>query len=275
MSQQRAPQASGDTGSQAERAAGGGRSTAARLKSVARRGLRSGAVPAIGVGLTVLRGVRAFRDGRRRRGVASLAAGALLAAFAVRLGRSSSADEPMEFAVIGQQDADASAEAAGTDSEAADAQTTDASTDRAEPEYDEPTISDDETYERLGAAAFDEHSSEVPAPQRAFNQGELSLNAEAFWGVRDADGVVAVSREYDHIDERPAFRYVASTEVDDERMLRVPDEIRDHWDTLTDGGVAVVSGTDIVFVTSDAFADDSMLLVLPEQWADDVLGEEE
>ncbi|WP_226011371.1 hypothetical protein [Halomicrobium salinisoli] len=274
MNQQRAPQASGDTGSQAERAAGGGRSTASRLKSIARRGLRSGALPAVGAGLTVFGGARAFQNGRRGRGIAALAAGALLAALSVRLGRQASADEPMDFAVIGERDAD-DAESAGTDAEAAEAQTADAPADQAEPEYDEPTISEGETYERLGAAAFDEHSGEVPAPQRAFNQGELTLNAEAFWGVRDADGVVAVSREYDHIDERPAFRYVASTEVDDERMLRVPDEIRDHWDTLTDGGVAVVSGTDIVFVTSDAFADDSMLLVLPEQWADDVLGEEE
>ncbi len=161
---------------------------------------------------------------------------------------------------------------AGT--EAAGAEATDSEADPTEPEYDEPTIPDDETYERLGAAAFDEHSSEVPAPQRAFNQGELSLNAEAFWGVRDADGAVAVSREYDHIDERPAFRYVASSEVDDERTLRVPDAILDHWDSLTDGGVAVVSGTDIVFATSDAFADDAMLLVVPEQWTDEILDEQ-
>ncbi len=275
MSQHRAPQASGDTGSQAERAAGGGRSTAARLKSVARRGLRSGALPAVGVGLSVLRGVRAFQNGRRGRGVAALAAGALLAALSVRLERSQSPDEPMGFPVIGEQGAEAGAADADSDAEAAGAATTDVPADRTEPQYDEPTISEGETYERLGAAAFDEHSSEVPAPQRAFNQGELSLNAEAFWGVRDADGAVAVSREYDHIDERPAFRYVASSEVDGDRMLRIPDTIRDHWDTLTDGGVAVVSGTDIVFATSDAFADDSMLLVIPEQWTDEILDEEE
>ncbi|WP_225335776.1 hypothetical protein [Halomicrobium urmianum] len=269
MSQQRAPQASGDTGSQTDRAAGGGRSTAGRVKSVARRGLRSGAVPAVGVGFAVLRGVRAFRDGRRRRGIASLAAGALLAALAVGLGRSAreSADRPMDAAASEDRGAPAGTEAAG-------AEATDSEADPTEPEYDEPTIPDDETYERLGAAAFDEHSSEVPAPQRAFNQGELSLNAEAFWGVRDADGAVAVSREYDHIDERPAFRYVASSEVDDERTLRVPDAILDHWDSLTDGGVAVVSGTDIVFATSDAFADDAMLLVVPEQWTDEILDEQ-
>lgn len=273
MSQQRAPQGSGDsTGSQAERAAGGGRSTAGRIRSVARRGLQSNAVPAVGVGLTVLRGVRAFRAGRQRRGLAHVGAAALLAALAVGLQRSAgeSAGGLTDAVPFGDRSADA-------DAGAADTGTTDASADQTEPEYDEPTISEGETYDRLGAAAFDEQSSEVPAPQRAFNQGELSLNAEAFWGVRDADGAVAVSREYDHIDERPAFRYVASSEVDDERMLRVPDAILDHWDSLTDGGVAVVSGTDLVFATSDAFADDSMMLVIPEQWTDEILdeGEEE
>jgi len=39
-----------------------------------------------------------------------------------------------------------------------------------------------ESYERLGSASFDEHSGEIPVPQRAFDQHILSLRSEAFWG---------------------------------------------------------------------------------------------
>lgn len=128
-------------------------------------------------------------------------------------------------------------------------------------------------YDRLGSAAFDEHSNEVPVPQRAFNQGYLAFDAEAVWGIRDDDAVV-VSQLYDPIEGAEGVRYVASTQVDEERILTVPDGVLDHWDGVSGGPVAVESGDDIVFATSDDLGDDDQLIVVPAAWADDVLGDE-
>ncbi|WP_436906755.1 hypothetical protein [Halosimplex marinum] len=127
------------------------------------------------------------------------------------------------------------------------------------------------TYDRLGEAAFDEHSNEVPVPQQAFNRGFLSLGEEAHWGVRDG-GSVVVSERFDPVASGDGVDYVATTAVDDDRMLTVPDEVTDHWDDAVGGPMAVESGDDIVFATSDDLATDRQLLVVPAAWADDVLG---
>lgn len=129
-------------------------------------------------------------------------------------------------------------------------------------------------YDRLGSAAFDEHSGEVPVPQEAFNRELLALDAEAVWGIRDDDGVV-VSQLYDPIADGEGVRYVASTQIDEERVLTVPDGVLDHWDDVSGGPMAVESGDDIVFAASDDLADDEQLLVVPAAWADDVLGDGE
>jgi len=128
------------------------------------------------------------------------------------------------------------------------------------------------TYDRLGAAAFDEHGTEVPVPQQAFNREFLALGGEAHWGVRD-DRSVVVSERFDPIQGGEGVDYLASTRVDDERSLRVPDEVTDHWDDAVGGPMAVAGGDDIVFATSDDLGTDRQLLVLPAAWADEVLGE--
>ncbi|WP_226007617.1 hypothetical protein [Natrinema salinisoli] len=137
-----------------------------------------------------------------------------------------------------------------------------------EPEEAEP---EPEPYERLGAAAFDEHSSEVPVPQRAFNRNILSLNSEAFWGIRDGDDAVFASQEFDLMRDGDEMQYVASSEIDGDRTLTIPDAVLDHWDIVAGGGMAVAGGDDIVFVTSDSLQADGQVRLVPEQWADDVL----
>ncbi|WP_436931539.1 hypothetical protein [Halosimplex halobium] len=128
------------------------------------------------------------------------------------------------------------------------------------------------TYDRLGEAAYDEHSNEVPVPQQAFNRGFLSLGEEAHWGVRD-DGSVVVSERFDPVQGGDGVDYVATTTVDDDRVLTVPDEVTDHWDDAAGGPMAVESGDGVVFATSDDLATDRQLLVVPAAWAEDVLGE--
>ena len=129
------------------------------------------------------------------------------------------------------------------------------------------------SYDRVGAAAFDEHTSEVPAPQQVFNQQYLSLDAEAVWGIR-GDDVVVVSQQYDAIEATDSIEYVASTQVNENRVLTIPDRITDHWDEVAGGGMAVESGDDIVFATSDDPEADWQLLVVPAAWADEVLDED-
>ncbi|PGF16913.1 hypothetical protein CP556_12800 [Natrinema sp. CBA1119] len=133
-----------------------------------------------------------------------------------------------------------------------------------------PDSGERESYERLGAAAFDEHSNEIPVPQRAFDQNILSLSSEAFWGIREDDAVF-VSQEFDPIQDAGGIRYVASTEIDGERTLTIPDTVLNHWDSVAGGGMAVAGGDEIVFVTADSLQVDSQIRVVPEQWIDDVL----
>ena len=130
-----------------------------------------------------------------------------------------------------------------------------------------------EEVDRLGEAAFDRQSREVPAPQRAFNRGFLAHSAEAFWGIRTHDDAVLVSQDYDAIEDRDGVQYVASSEIgEDVRELPIPDAILDHWDEVVGGSTAVTSGDSILFVTTDELADDGLLCVLPAEWTDDVSG---
>jgi hypothetical protein len=130
-----------------------------------------------------------------------------------------------------------------------------------------------EDVDRLGEAAFDGQSREVPAPQRAFNQGFLAHSAEAFWGIRDSDDAVFVSQDYDAVEGRDGVQYVASSEIgEDVRELPIPDAILDHWNEVIGGGTAVAGGDDVLFVTTDDLEDDYLLRVLPAEQADDVSG---
>ena len=136
---------------------------------------------------------------------------------------------------------------------------------------------DDETktedIDRLGEAAFDRQSREVPAPQRAVNQGLLAHSAEALWGIRTHDDAVLVSLDYDAIESRDGVRYISSSEIGaDARELPIPDAILDHWDEVLGGGTAVAGGDDILFATTDTLATDGLLRVLPADWADDLFG---
>jgi hypothetical protein len=136
-------------------------------------------------------------------------------------------------------------------------------------------MSDDNSgaVDRLGEAALDRQSREVPVPQRAFNQGFLAHSAEAFWGVRTRDDAVLVSQDYDAIEGRDGVRYVTSSEIgDDVRELPIPDAILDHWDGMVGGGIAVTGGDDILFATTEELAADGVLRVLPAAWADDPSG---
>lgn len=130
-----------------------------------------------------------------------------------------------------------------------------------------------EDLDRLGESAFDRQSREVPVPQRAFNQGFLSHSAEAFWGIRTRDDAVFVTQDYDAIEGRNGLQYVASSEIgDDVRELPIPTAVLNHWDEVGGGGTAVAGGDDILFVTTDVLAADSLLRVLPAEWANDLSG---
>lgn len=126
--------------------------------------------------------------------------------------------------------------------------------------------------EVLGASAFDGHGLELPVPQRAFNQGFLSPG-EVFWGVRLTDGAVVVSDLFDPIWEDEDFHYLGSSEVGEDRTLRIPDAVLDNWDRVYDGGDAVVGGDDLTFLTTPTLAERDQLRVVPEAWRDVVLGE--
>ncbi|MFC7233077.1 hypothetical protein ACFQMM_20050 [Saliphagus sp. GCM10025308] len=125
--------------------------------------------------------------------------------------------------------------------------------------------------DRLGEAAFDRQSREVPAPQRAFNQGYLAHSTEAFWGIRAHDDAVLVSLDYDALEGRDGMQYVASSEIgQDVRELPIPDAVLNHWDEVFGGGTAVLGGDDILFVTTEDLATDGLLRILPAEWADDL-----
>ncbi|UTF54746.1 hypothetical protein [Natronosalvus rutilus] len=140
---------------------------------------------------------------------------------------------------------------------------------------EEDTDADDGTetadIDRLGEAAFDRQSREVPAPQRAFNQGYLAHSTEAFWGIRARDDAVLVSLDYDAIQGRDGMQYVASSEIgQDVRELPIPDAVLTHWDEVFGGGTAVIGGDDILFATTEDLASDGLLRILPAEWADDL-----
>ena len=131
-----------------------------------------------------------------------------------------------------------------------------------------------EAVDSLGEAAFGGQSHEVPAPQRAFNQGFLAHSTEAFWGVRARDDAVLVSANYDALSGRDGVEYVASSAIgDDVRELPIPDTVLDHWDEVFGGGTAVAGGDDILFATTDDLAADGLLWVLPAAWAEGEFGE--
>jgi hypothetical protein len=127
------------------------------------------------------------------------------------------------------------------------------------------------SYERLGEAAFNEHSNEVPLPQRIFNVELLALDDEVFWGVRERDDAVILSKLFDPIQEQAGVRYVGSSEIDGDRVLSIPGVIVDHWNQIAVSDTAVPSGTDLVFLTSDEHTDASQVLVVPDQWTDEFL----
>ncbi len=256
----------------------------------------------------LLAGLRAFRRGNRGRGLAGLAVGAALLATALaRRSRSRDAETDVTDTSPDTEDvgsgvepaseseprpeSDTGAESAAVDQrEVGDTETvaeeierktgaigdTDGTTDGAATgargtgevaaEGVEP-----EKIDRLGEAALDRQSREVPVPQRAFNRGFLSHSAEAFWGIRAGDDAVVVSQNYDAIQDRDGMRYVASTQIgEDVRELPIPDTVLDHWDEVAGGGTAVAGGDDILFVTTDDLSADGMLRVLPSEWADDI-----
>ena len=163
-------------------------------------------------------------------------------------------------------------ETTGRDS--AETETTETETTETETE-DAGDATGSEEVDRLGEAAFDGQSHEVPAPQRAFNRGLLAHSTEAFWGVRDRDDAVLVSQDYDALSGPDGVTYVASSQIgDDVRELPIPDTVLDHWGEVL-GGTAVAGGDGILFATTDDLAADGLLWVLPAAWADDVFGEPE
>lgn len=130
-------------------------------------------------------------------------------------------------------------------------------------------------YNRLGGASVSAEDQKVPVPQQAINMELLKLDGEAYWAVREADGAVLVSYLYDPLEDGEGLRFLTSTVVDDERMVRVPDAVFDHWNDLAGGGTAVAGGDRLEFVTTDEMAENEQMLVLPEWQAEDLLEEGE
>ncbi|WP_415383065.1 hypothetical protein [Halosimplex sp. TS25] len=286
----------GDRDRQRDAGSSGGKME--QISGYVRKGARSGALAGLGGGATVVSGLRDIRAGDRARGLGRLAVGAgLLAIAAVQRRSRRDGGERIDIDQSDVVDTAPDIESAAGEFER---QPDHASGDEASSVVDtgvdvgsavEPgdesgdqtggqkrAESDESTGEaapladdRLGAAAFDEHSNEVPAPQRAFNQEFLSMNAEVVWGIRDDDGVV-VSQLYDPIEEGEDVRYVASTQVDENRIVTVPDEVLDHWESVYDG-VRVAGGDDIVFATGDELERDEQLLVVPAAHADAVVSD--
>ncbi|WP_455449232.1 hypothetical protein [Natrinema thermotolerans] len=255
-----------------------------------RSGVRSGA-PAGAAGFaSLLSGVRALRRDDRGHGYLRLGAGGLLLVIAIDQRRAARDRTGVESSDVvdtspntgtlegwernaGREDhagGDAASEVARTSIDIEDAASSPESGD-AEREPDAAEVAEPEAYEQLGAAAFDEHSSEVPVPQPAFDRTILSLGSEVFWGIREADDAVVVSGQFDPIQDGDGIRYVASSEVDGERSLTVPDTVLNHWDAVAGGGLAVASGDDLVFLTTDSLQADDQLRVVPEQWLEDVI----
>lgn len=213
------------------------------LQTYAKRGIDSGAAAGVLGGLFVVRGIGALREGAWLAGVAQLLLGTLLLAVARVQYRAPAERRP------------------GTGET---------------PRGDRPPTGEGVTgvdrgpYERLGAAAFDEYSNEVPAPQQAFDREFLSPHKEVYWGIGASSDPVVCTQSYDDLDDLPGVDYVASSRVDEERTVSVPDRIVDHWNELAGTDVGVPGGTGIVFATSDTLARHHCLAVVPEPWVDDI-----
>ncbi|MDF9744120.1 hypothetical protein [Natrinema salsiterrestre] len=293
-----------------------GREYVSRAGRYVRGVIESGVPAGVVGGVSLFRGVRAFRRGDLERSFGHVSLGGVLVAIGLaqrqssrshsgdrtavdqtdvvstgpdlgdieeRDGRSQGASGEEAGRVAGSSiDIEDAGSSPGLDSDV-DATATDRSDvaasgideERLADASSEPAEAETEPYERLGAAAFDEHSSEVPVPQRAFNRNILSLNSEAFWGIRDGDDAVFASQEFDLMRDGDEIRYVASSEIDGDRTLTIPDAVLDHWDIVAGGGMAVAGGDDIAFVTSDSLQADGQVRLVPERWIEDVLGDGE
>lgn len=282
------------------------RESLSTVPSPLRRAVESGAATAIVGTAGLLGGLRAFRRGNRRRGLAGVAVGGAFLATALTqwsrgrdAGTGAEETEPKAESASGP-DSDTDAESAADRREVGDTERVageikretegmretgdvgeaDGTTDGAASSAVGPGTGEvsaegvePEEIDRLGEAALDRQSREVPVPQRAFNEGFLSHSSEAFWGIRAGDDAVVVSGNYDAIQDRDGMQYVASTEIgEDVRELPIPDTVLDHWDEMAGGGTAVGGGDDVLFVTTDDLSADGMLRVLPSKWADDVDG---
>jgi hypothetical protein len=265
-----------------------------------------GAAEAAGI-VSLVGGLRALRRGKRVRGLAGIGAGALLLRTAATRRRARGEGAPDQRDVVPGPDLDAadlgregetgagSGAGASTETDLEEADVVDRSPDledlderetphadvEREGDVDETDVvrtgidvdaaasaSIEDRYERVGAAAIDGQSHRVPAPQRAFNRGYLSSGAQAHWGVRETDGAVAVSGDWDSIQDAEEIRYVASTEIEaDGRRMRVPDEVLDHWDEGGCGGTAVSGGDELVFLTAEGLKEGGQLWVVPEEMA--------
>lgn len=261
----------------------GGSSVAGRL---VRRGVETGVLPGVAGAVLAVRGVRRFREGARLRGVLQTSLGGVLVGLGAARARASfgpgepgPVPEPGAEPAVGETDFEfgGSAVSTGDEESGADATgtadtSTDAGTTGQVTDAGSATAAAD--YDRLGAAAFDDDSNELPAPQAAFDREFLVLDGEVFWGVREADDAVVASQLYDPIEDAEGMRYVASSQVDDDRTVSVPSTVLDHWDDVAGGGVALTSGDDLVFATADDLAEERLLVVVPAEWVDDVLGNE-
>lgn len=237
-----------------------------QLSRLARRGVTSGAVAAVAGGVLTLRGLRLLRARKWGRAIVTLFSGGLLLALA-RAQRTQPPSEQPTLSSFADEPADPSAGTGETTPETGKSEPT-------VPAGEASTPFEDESYERLGQAAFDEHANEVPAPQQAFDRQLLTLGSEVAWGVREADGLVVVSEDYDAIADRTGMHYVASSEVEADRTVAIPDTVTTHWDQLVESGSGILGGEDVVFGTSPTLADDHLLVVVPEAVVDEVEWEE-
>jgi hypothetical protein len=246
---------------------GSGRKLVPTVTPYLRRGVRSGAAAGIIGGAGVLSGLRALLGGQRKRGLVRLAFGGAFLAAALAQRRSHK--ESVEGADAIDTGPDVGESTVKYNPDVADS-TPDSKSDGTAAEEDTEFGGDSQTEEidRLGEAALDGQSREVPVPQRAFNQGFLAHSSEAFWGIRGRDGAVLVSQDFDAVQGRDGVEYVASSEIgEDVRELPVPTAVLTHWERAGDG-TAVTGGDDVLFVTTAGLEADHLLRVLPSRRAD-------
>jgi len=262
-----------------------------------RWGLGSGALAGVGGGVLLLQGLRALRRGDWERGVRRFLVGGVFVTVGIEQRRTSSERQvttkrreptdpstPAESATADSEDIPVgtpeSHQSVGTGQDVSDSDASTTETDQQSSGLEQRTTEttqeflEPEAYTRLGSAAFDRQSAQIPVPQRAFNQEFLSLDAEAFWGIRDTDDLVILSGFYDAIEDLEEGHYVASSEIDDERMLKIPDRILNHWEDVVGGGTGVTGGDDIVIAGPEESGEYELLVVVPDQEAEDVLGED-